>query len=204
VSGPDDGWEEFRRAWATPGVRSAGPRATITRAGVLRLGRDALELLGRPAVVALSYHREARLIGVRCATADEPDGYRISPDTGADLMHRVFAAGFLRHYGIGGGRALWARPALHGDRLVFPLDESAPLASGRHAPDARGRRNRPWSVAEDARLIAGLARTPPETARDFASALDRSIKGVQARIDQLRGNGTLPPSTHHRAGKRVG
>jgi hypothetical protein len=86
--------------WTMRGVRSGvGPAIAIQKGGILSVNREALDALGGAERVVLLFDREARLLGLRPATADEGHSYAVRQQ-GDTQSWLISGKSFLRAYDV--------------------------------------------------------------------------------------------------------
>lgn len=101
-------------------TRKERPLVTIQKKGVLALNVAALEALGSPEAVELSYAPKARTIGIRAADPALAHTYGLRQPKGSQTR-LVAAVAFLKHYDIE-VRATERYPAtMMGDVLAIDL-----------------------------------------------------------------------------------
>ena len=100
-------FEVFRRQ-VSPVTRE--PAVTVQRDGVLLLNDAAYAAFGTPDAVELLYARRERVMGLRAATSNTPDAYRVrKPSAGPGFL--VSGRAFTQHYGS---------PPTSGDAIAPP------------------------------------------------------------------------------------
>lgn len=90
-----DGFEVFKNRRARPG----GPTLTINNRGTLTISEPAYLALSKPEAVNLLYDRAEQIIGLRPATPNSPDSFRVRRMRNARSCV-VSAAAFMRYYSI--------------------------------------------------------------------------------------------------------
>ena len=81
-------FDEFQRRYARA---ASAPTLTVTTRGALNFNEPALVALGKPEAVVLMYARDEAVIGLRPASRDEENAYRISA-SGKDGTTRTIVA----------------------------------------------------------------------------------------------------------------
>lgn len=84
-------FKEFERTYAKV---SAEPTLTVTVRGTLNLNEAAFKTLGKPEAVELLYARDESVIGLRPASREAPNAFRVGPLGKAGKSRTVVAREF--------------------------------------------------------------------------------------------------------------
>jgi hypothetical protein len=117
-------WEEYQ-SFRT-GLYDGRIHVTVNSRGNIYLNRRALEALNMPEAVVLLFDPGSKTIGIRRAAAERRNAHRLKTKDVKGLGKMVYAADFLRHYGISISETLaFEMPELDEDGiLVLNLSET--------------------------------------------------------------------------------
>lgn len=121
-------WEEYQ-SFRT-GLNDDRLHVTVNTRGNIYLNRKSLEALNMPEAVVLLFDPASKTIGVRRAAVDRRNAHRLLTKSTRGRGKTVYAADFLRHYGISITETLaFEMPELDDDGiLVLNLSETVSTA----------------------------------------------------------------------------
>ena len=110
-------WQEYQFVWG--GNNDDRIYVTLNARGNIYLSRRALEELNSPEAVVLLFDPADKTIGIRRAAAERRNAHRLKVKDARGRGKLVYAAEFLRHYGVNvGGTLLFEKPELDDDGIL--------------------------------------------------------------------------------------